>query len=261
MEIEDNKELLELNLDLLLELLGNQTRRLILSKLAKVPHSTSELHKALGISRQAVHSQLKILQEYNLIEKIDLESRGGKYRIKSNLSMHIDISPDFYNINYNITNLEPTSEAMILKDAQDSSKYKKIENPNEKIKFLGKKIMNLEENISEIEQKRQELLQKKECFIIQLKDIMENQYKKKLTVKQEERLNNLEEEIFYTLFFNLERYHNRIDLDYLLEDMFFSDIEDINRATHKTSIDYLLKDLSRVMDFLRKEGNKWFFDI
>jgi len=45
-----------ISLDSLLVMLGNPTRRIILSKLAKVPHSPSELAKILGISRQAVHS-------------------------------------------------------------------------------------------------------------------------------------------------------------------------------------------------------------
>ena len=42
-----------IGLDSLLELLGNSTRRLIIAKLAKVPHSAPELASDLGISRQA----------------------------------------------------------------------------------------------------------------------------------------------------------------------------------------------------------------
>ena len=86
MEIEtedQNKQFI--SLDNLLEILGNPTRRIILSKLAKVPHSASELSKILGISRQAIHSQLDILSSHNVVERIGDEKRGGKYRIKSNL--------------------------------------------------------------------------------------------------------------------------------------------------------------------------------
>ena len=83
MEIEREDEIKQfIGLDDLLEMLGNPTRRIILSKLAKVPHYTSELSKILGISRQAVHSQLDILNTNNVIERIGDEKRGGKYRIK-----------------------------------------------------------------------------------------------------------------------------------------------------------------------------------
>ena len=110
MEVEKGKK--TINLDTLLEILGNPTRRVILAKLAKVPHSTSELANELGISRQAVHSQLKILSDdpVNIIENIesidsDDKRGGGKYRIKSDISLSIDISPDYYGIKYKISEI------------------------------------------------------------------------------------------------------------------------------------------------------------
>ena len=89
MESQENKNKI-INLDTLLEILGNPTRRVILAKLAKVPHGASELARSLGISRQAVHSQLKILSDNNIIENIDPKPRGGKYRIVSNLSFFVN---------------------------------------------------------------------------------------------------------------------------------------------------------------------------
>ena len=78
MEIERKNEIKQfISLDNLLEILGNPTRRIILSKLAKVPHSASELSKILGISRQAVHTQLDKLSSDNVIEKILNETLEG----------------------------------------------------------------------------------------------------------------------------------------------------------------------------------------
>ncbi|TXT58769.1 MAG: Helix-turn-helix domain protein [Promethearchaeota archaeon] len=261
MEIEhEDRVHLKMSLDDLLEIMGNPTRRVILAKLAKLPHSTSELHKALGISRQAVHSQLEILKKYNLIEKIDPEKRGGKYRIVANLSLTMDISPDYYNIEYNTTNIKADSEAMFLKDAIDSTVYKNIKRPDEKVKFLGERIKNIEENICELERKRRELLQRKEGVIIALKKLVAKKYKHKL--KQEKtRLDNLEKEILYTLFFQPAKFTQKINIDHLLDELFFSDIDRISRASHRTSIEELLRDISKAMGFIHNLDDDWIFDI
>lgn len=258
MEVEEPKtEKMRISLDGLLELLGNPTRRVILSKLAKVPHSTSELHKTLGISRQAVHSQLEILSDHNLIEKIKPEKkRGGRYRIKSNLSVKIDIAPDYYGIKYNVEEVEDLEEELTKEIV--SSKYKGMQKRDEKLKFLGEKISKLENNIARLERERQNLIQKKECFLKELKSLISNEYKEKFKKNQ----GNLEKEIFFTLFFNPHRYIRRaISIDNLLEDLFFSDMNRIDRGRNRASIEILLRDLSETINLLREKDESWFFDI
>ena len=107
-----------LSLDNLLETLGNPTRRIILSKLAKVPLGASELAASFGkkISRQAIHSQLKMLSDSGIIESFGKDPRNIKYRIKSNLSFRIDITPDYYNINYNVSKIDDYRENFKFKD-------------------------------------------------------------------------------------------------------------------------------------------------
>jgi predicted transcriptional regulator len=260
-----------INLDTLLEILGNPTRRVILAKLAKVPHSTSELANELGISRQAVHSQLEILSDKDIIERIETdEKRGGTYRIKSDISLSIDISPDYYGVKYNVSEIGENSKILQLKDTGCSTDYRKIKQPNEKIRFLGEKLKEIEENIRNLEIERSELLQNKQCFIAELKNIMEEKYRTRLrkTIEQrqfkakniKESL-NLIEEIFYTLFFNPNKYYERIDIDNLLDDMFFSDMDSIERAQNRISIEPLLKDLSNLMDFFKEDEDFWFFDF
>lgn len=260
-----------INLDTLLEILGNPTRRVILAKLAKVPHSTSELANELGISRQAVHSQLEILSDKDLIERIETdEKRGGTYRIKSDISLSIDISPDYYGVKYNISKIAENSKIIALKDTGCSTDYKKIKQPNEKIRFLGERIKEIEENIRNLEIERSDLLHNKQCFIAELKNIMEEKYRNRLRKTIEKRQFkaknikeslNLIEEIFYTLFFNPNKYYKRIDIDNLLDDMFYSDMDSIERAQNRISIEPLLKDLSKLMDFFKEEEDFWFFDF
>ena len=113
MELEEQKGgNLFLSLDNLLEILGNPTRRIILSKLAKVPLGASELAASFGkkISRQAIHSQLKMLSDYGIIESYGADPRNIKYRIKSNLSLRINVTPDYYSVNYNVSKVDNNRE-------------------------------------------------------------------------------------------------------------------------------------------------------
>jgi len=258
-----------IGLDTLLEILGNPTRRVILSKLAKVPHSPSEFASELGISRQAVHSQLDILSKNNIIEKIGTEKRANNYRIKSDISLRIDITPDYYGIKYKMTEINNKLKLIKLKDTDISMDYKK-KSPNEKIRLLGEKIKQIEEGIKGLEVERTSLLQNKQCYIVELKNIMDGKYKEKLRktimerqfkAKNIKESLNLMEEIFLTLFFNPNKYDNRINIDNLIDDIFFSNMDSIERAQSRISIVPLLKDLSSLMDFFREDDDNWFFDI
>ena len=260
-----------IGLDSLLELLGNPTRRLILSKLAKVPHSAPDLAKSLGISRQAIHSQLNLLIDNKIIEDIDPEEkRGGKFRIKSSLSVKIDITPDYYAIKYTATNITNKNNSFEFKDLNCSVNYSEIKSPDQKIRFLGDEIRNIEREMLKIEKNRGNLLNQKECLILELKDIMNNQYKKKLEkiLKEsgvEERNIvknlNLSKEIFFTMFFNPGRYFKRIRINELMDDMFFSNMDRDERNERFFKIKPLLHDLSRLMNFLQEGDEDWFFDF
>ncbi len=261
MEIEREDETKQfIGLDNLLEMLGNPTRRIILSKLAKVPHSASELSKILGISRQAVHSQLDILSSNNVLERIGDEKRGGKYRIKSNLSIRIDITPDYYNITYNMAQIDDDIKSIDLKDIGCSTKFESIKTPDDKIRFLGQQIRDIENNIRNLEIERSKLLQNKECFIVELKNIINDTYKKNF-LKPKSEVENLEREIFYTLFYNPVQFRKRISIDNLVDKLFFSDLDNFTRDSKIANVRTLMKDMSSFMDFLWEDDDDWFFDF
>ena len=261
MELEEQEEREHfLSIDNLFEILGNPTRRNILSKLSKVPLGASELAASFGrkISRQAIHSQLKMLSEYGIIEIIGDDPRNIKYLINSNLSLRIDITPDYYNISFNVAKINDPRTNLELKDTGCLIDYQKIKTPNKKLRFLGERIKEVEETIRSLEMERKVLLHNKECFIIELKNIIRDQFEEELKTKEQP---NLEKEIFYTLFYNPIKYFKRINIDKLLDDMFFSEMGPIRRDQHKVSIIHLLRDLSKLMDFVREDEDNWFFDI
>ena len=260
MEVEEQKTgNLFLSLDNLLEILGNPTRRIILSKLAKVPLGASELAASFGkkISRQAIHSQLKMLSDYEIIESFGDDPRNVKYRIKSNLSLRINVTPDYYNINYNVSKVDDPRDTLGIKDIGCYVDYQKIKNADQKFRFIGERIKEIEQKISILEKERNALLHDKETFIIELKNLMAEQYEENLKTKEQP---NLEKEIFYTLFYNPAKYFKRINIDKLLDDI-FTEMGPIRRDVSKLTVRHLLRDLTTMMDFLIEDEDDWFFDI
>ena len=141
--------------------------------------------------------------------------------------------------------------------------------PDKKIKFLGKKIKDIEKHIHSLETKRKDLLTKKECCIVELKNIIDNKYKKDFikTIRErrsKERLVkqslNLGEEILFTLFFNPEKYLEieKIKVDALLDEL-FADMDSELRNVKRVSVQPLLRDLSKLLDIFHEEDDDWFF--
>ncbi|MFX1470582.1 MAG: ArsR/SmtB family transcription factor [Promethearchaeota archaeon] len=262
MELEEQEENdVFLSIDNLLEILGNPTRRIILSKLAKIPLGASELAASFGkkISRQAIHSQLNLLSDYGIIESFGDDPRNVKYRIKNNISLRIDITPDYYNMNYKLTKVDDVRKNLQMSNTDYHIDYQKLKSPNKKLRFLGEKIKEIEQNIKNLENNRNELLHKKECYIVELKNIIRDQYEEVLNKKEQP---NLEKEIFYTLFYDPIKYFERINIDKLIDDIFFAEMGAIRRDQNRVSIRHLLRDLTSLMDFLREDENDfWFFDI
>ena len=273
MEIEDERSDLQLiGLDSLLEILGNPTRRSILSKLAKVPRTGPEMADDLGISRQAIHSQLKLLTDSGLVEGPPEGSRGGTFRIRSNISVRIDITPQYYNIKFNTKPAFNDSNATEFQDMNCSITYSKIKTVDDKIKFLGDQILNVEKDISHLDQERKEFLIRKQCILQEIRKLMQGQYKTNLEKRLKVRYNsikdkslndlfNLSEEIVFTMFYNPQRYKNRVDINKLLDDLFFSDMDSYQRDQRFGSIRSLLTDMSSLMGFLREDDEDWFFDF
>ncbi|MDA4130098.1 MAG: helix-turn-helix domain-containing protein [Thaumarchaeota archaeon] len=62
------------NIDMLLDVLGNETRRRILRLLADEPRYFNQLSKDLGVSQQAVLKHLEILERFGFVTSFERES-------------------------------------------------------------------------------------------------------------------------------------------------------------------------------------------
>jgi ArsR family transcriptional regulator len=89
--------------DLVLDVIGNSTRRKILTTLSKEPMYFNQLSKQIGVGQQAILRHVRSLEESGLIssyvEKSNLAAPDRRYyKLKSEFSLTISMSQDAFGI-------------------------------------------------------------------------------------------------------------------------------------------------------------------
>jgi len=89
--------------DLVLDVIGNSTRRKILTTLSKEPMYFNQLSKQIGVGQQAILRHMRSLEESGLIssyvEKSNLAAPDRRYyKLKSEFSLTISVSQDAFGI-------------------------------------------------------------------------------------------------------------------------------------------------------------------
>lgn len=131
--------------DVILDILGNETRRRILSVLAREPMYFNQLAKEIDIGQQAILRHLDALEESGLIEtyaeKSDLGAPNRKYyRLNSSFVLTIALSEDDFTISSQ--KIEETRQKESMKY------YKKLDSIPE---GAGKALASLQQSIADID--------------------------------------------------------------------------------------------------------------
>ncbi|MEZ0269838.1 MAG: ArsR/SmtB family transcription factor [Nitrososphaeraceae archaeon] len=89
--------------DIILDIIGNNTRRKILATLAREPMYFNQLAKEISIGQQAILRHMKTLEDMGLIESYAEKSNLGApdrkyYRLNSSFSLTICLSEDAFSI-------------------------------------------------------------------------------------------------------------------------------------------------------------------
>ena len=89
--------------DIILDIIGNNTRRKILATLAREPMYFNQLAKEISIGQQAIIRHMKTLEDMGLIESYAEKSNLGApdrkyYRLNSSFSLTICLSEDAFSI-------------------------------------------------------------------------------------------------------------------------------------------------------------------
>ena len=253
---------------------GNDIRRKILSKLSKFPRYASDLAIDLGVSKQAVKKQLDKLIEYGIIEIFHQEHEDKKrqfYQINNDIALfcQITITPNFFNTNIENNPIEFANAmrkmthdpryALTIPGLRHSANYSEL---NTSLGSLGKKLNTIEKDLQGINEEYKQMQLKKMAIINRIQMILNNFLR-----------DDLEKEVIFSLFFNIDKTIEGLTLDDILHNLFLrkkkragskdlqhkkTDAKTIQRGQELLK---LLEILIKNFGFIRSEGDKLFFNF
>ena len=140
-----------MDLDVLLSMVENPTRRKILGSLVKMPRYPLQLSKELGISQQAVMKNLSVLEKNGMVVSYRESSSMGPDRIVYEPSSEFTLIIDMRNGMFSARMIEPEGEK---KDVDVDN----LRNMREKINEIDTKLCQLEKEYSELIRERESIL-------------------------------------------------------------------------------------------------------
>lgn len=161
-------------LDMLLSVIENPTRRKILEALVREPHYPLQLSRELGLSQQGIMKHLKILEGYNLVRSHSEESdQGGPsrkiYVPTTGFTMTVDIGPGLFNT-------ELISRALELEEEVEFNKLEDDDRETfrDKVLDVRKEIAGIDEELDELTRRRALLIRSKERLLNEAYNIIES---------------------------------------------------------------------------------------
>ena len=132
--------------DTILDILGNGTRRKILSALSEEPMYFNQLAKEVGIGQQAVLRHLEALEEGGLVETYAEKSEFGApdrkyYRLNDSFILTISLSEDDFTMK--------KQEIVEIRHKESKKYYKVFDSTPEE---AGQALLSLQENLAEIDE-------------------------------------------------------------------------------------------------------------
>ena len=132
--------------DLILDILGNETRRKILGFLSEEPMYFNQLSRKIGVGQQAVLRHLQALQDSGMInsfgEKSELGAPDRKYfRVNTSFVLTISLSEDNFSIN---------NQKIVESRQKESNKY--YERFDSTPKDTGRALPHLQEVLAAAEE-------------------------------------------------------------------------------------------------------------
>ena len=115
-----------IDVELFLNILGNEIDRKILMKLSKTPSIATNLSKDLGISKPAIKKHLETLLSVGLITPHSQDDRDKKKMFyclnpKVSLSLNLDFSLNYFN--YSVKNTSESTQDVYRRLEMRKSKY------------------------------------------------------------------------------------------------------------------------------------------
>jgi len=127
------------------DILGNQTRRMILEMLATSPCYTTEIAERLEFGQKAINEHLKIMQDLGLIDLFVLKQKRGSprkyFKIKDNIRMELFVAPRVFDASFKTEEID--MESIFERYPEYKSFYEEIKFDSE-IRIIGRLKENLD---------------------------------------------------------------------------------------------------------------------
>ncbi|HET7390818.1 MAG TPA: ArsR family transcriptional regulator [Nitrososphaeraceae archaeon] len=236
-----------LDSELILDIIGNSTRRKILSTLSQEPMYFNQLSKEIGVGQQSVLRHMQFLQDSGMIssyaEKSDLGAPDRKYyKLNSAFSLTVAISEDTFAIkNQSIVESRYTESKKFYKEFDSTP-----DDAGEALIHLQTNLKHIEDEILNLESHVNDLRALKQLIIKELHEIgreiltghLERQVLYKIIEERGERIEGKRErrvnrKSIYDLSKTLDQNESRIK----------DAVAKINSKLEKASAEILLKDL------------------
>ena len=170
------------NGDMILDIIGNNTRRRILATLAREPMYFNQLAKEIAIGQQAILRHMKTLEDIGLIESYGEKSNLGApdrkyYRLSSSFSLTICLSEDAFSIeNRKIEQYRHKESDKFYKEydllAQD--------NDGKALNQLQNNLIRIEKEISNLDSRLNDLRALKQLIVNRLHKIAKDNFEEEL---------------------------------------------------------------------------------
>jgi predicted transcriptional regulator len=173
------------NLNPILDIIGNNTRRKILATLAREPMYFNQLAKEIGVGQQAILRYMKALEDIGLVasyaERSNLGAPDRKYyRLNSSFSLTISISQDSFSIeNHNIEQYRYKESDKFYKEYDLLTQS----DDGQTLKQLQANLSNIEKEISTLDSRLNDLRALKQLIVRRLHRIAKDNFEKELERK------------------------------------------------------------------------------
>jgi predicted transcriptional regulator len=163
------------DLDILLSVIENPTRRRILEALIREPHYPLQLSRELGMSQQIIMKHLKVLEDYRMVRCYPEESdQGGPMRKRyvpiSGFTITVDVGQGLFCVESSRRDMEETGEHQRERPEGDEG----LRDLTERVMALRSELSVLDGQLDDVRKRREELIEQKETLLDEAQHLVES---------------------------------------------------------------------------------------
>lgn len=145
------------DMDSILTIVENPTRRRILQAVVREPHYPLQLSKELGISQQAVVKNLELMEREGLLESYRESSNRGPNRILYKPSSEFSITIDMRDSMFEMR--------MVYSGERAGEAHRTKTHEEERLEEIRAKISSIDRQIAEFDRRRSEMVRERNDLI------------------------------------------------------------------------------------------------